>query len=496
MDPWPDFPVIYEINTWVWLDDLSRQAGEPVTLGSVPQAELERLADLGFDALWLMGVWQRSPAGRRIARAHPDLQAEYRRALPDFSPEDVVGSPYAVHRYRVDTALGGDEELVVLRERLQALDLKLLLDFVPNHLAVDHPWLAEHPERFVNSSEADLRREPGNYFRARGGVFAHGRDPTFSGWSDTVQLDYRRPETRRAMTGALLDVARRCDGVRCDMAMLVTREIFSRTWGGPFDPPEAEFWPAAIGQVKAAQPGFLFVAEVYWDREFELQQMGFDYTYDKRLYDRLKNGDPAAVGDHLRLASFDYQRRLLRFIENHDEPRATAAFGPAQSRAAAIAALTLPGARLLHQGQMEGHETRLPVQLGRRRSETPDPDLEAFYRRLLGALRRRAFHEGHWQLLAPREAWAGNPSHRNYLASRWTRGDERWLAVSNLAPHPSQCFLPLELPELAGWSWEFQDVLSDANYRRDGDDLLRRGLYLDVPGYGAHLFQIHHREKE
>src|SRR5688572_12462396 len=115
MSAWPAEPTIYEINTWVWLHELGRQEGRPVTLGSVPQAELERLAGYRFDALWLMGVWQRSPAGRTVARAHAGQIAEYRAALPDATTQDIVGSPYAVQRYDVDPALGGDAELAVLR---------------------------------------------------------------------------------------------------------------------------------------------------------------------------------------------------------------------------------------------------------------------------------------------------------------------------------------------------------------------------------------------
>ena len=493
MSNWPTYPIVYEINTWVWLNDLSREAGRPVTLGNVPQAELERLAGYGFDALWLMGVWQRSPGGRKIAQEHPGLQAEYRRALPDYTPKDVVGSPYAIYRYRVDPTLGGDEELAALRQRLRLLGLRLVLDFVPNHLAVDHAWLAEHPERLVQGSAARLARQPGNYFgRDAGGqrrVFTHGRDPNFGGWTDTVQLDYRRPDTRRAMSDTLLAVAGHCDGVRCDMAMLVNQDVFLRTWGGKFDPPRAEFWPAAITDVKAAHPDFLTLAEAYWDLEWELQQQGFDYTYDKRLYDRLLGGDASSVRLHLQ-ASLEYQRHLARFIENHDEERALAAFGPQRSRAVATLALTLPGLRLLHEGQLEGRRFKLPVQLDRRQPEPPEPGLEPFYRRLLAALRHPVLHDGDWRSLEPREQRTGNPSFRHFVAHRWALGDEHRLVVVNLAPDAAQCCLPLDLPALAGRPWRLQDLLSGARYVRDGDELLARGLYLDLPGYGCHLFEL------
>ena len=288
---WPKDPTVYELNTWVWLNDLSRETNQRVTLANVPKVELERLAALHFDALWLMGVWERSPAARKIAQQHPGLQNEYHRALPDYTSEDVVGSPYAVYRYCVDPALGEDEELATLRQRLRDLGLRLILDFVPNHLAIDHAWVTDHPEHLLQGSKAELLTEPNNYFsRDVGGygqVFAHGRAPGSGAWTDTVQLDYRQPDTRRAMSETLMAVAERCDGVRCDMAMLVTHDVFRRTWGGEFSPSGAEFWPAAIDNVRARYSDFLMLAEVYWDLEFNLQQQGFDYTYDKRLYDRI-----------------------------------------------------------------------------------------------------------------------------------------------------------------------------------------------------------------
>ena len=220
-----------------------------------------------------------------------------------------------------------------------------------------------------------------------------------------------------------------------------------------------------------------------------LMQKGFDYTYDKRLYDRLLDGDATSVRHHLH-AGPEYQRHLVRFIENHDERRALAAFGPQRSRAAAALALTLPGLRLLHEGQLEGRRLKLPVQLGRRHPEPPEPGLEPFYQRLLAALRHPVFHDGNWRLLEPLKAWAGNPSHRSFVAHLWTSGEEHRLVAVNLASHPAQCYLRLDLPTLAGRAWRLQDLLSDAQYVRDGNELLVRGLYLDLPDHACHLFRL------
>jgi glycosidase len=499
MTSWPKYPTVYEINAWVWLHELSRSYGRQLSFADVPQSELERLALYSFDAVWLMGVWERSPGARQISRTNPTLREEYARTLPDYTDDDVVGSPYAIGSYTVDPTLGGDEGLAVLRARLVELGMLLILDFVPNHMAIDHRWLTEAPERLVQGDADSLAREPQNYFRAGEGegaggddgarVFAHGRDPYFDGWPDTVQLDYRRAETREAMTETLLSVASRCDGVRCDMAMLVTREVFSRTWGGEFDSTDAEFWPEAISRVKAVYLDFLLMAEVYWDMEYEMQRQGFDFAYDKRLYDRLLHEGAPSVRGHLN-ADMSYQSRLVRFVENHDEPRALVAFGPERLPAASTLTLTLPGLRLLHEGQLEGRRTKLSVHLGRRPEETADAAVEQHYRRLLAALAHVVFHEGRWRQIEPREAWAANPSHQNFVSSLWTTDEDLRLVVVNLSTDRAQCYLPLDLPALTGCTWTLIDLLSDARYERDGDALLSPGLYLDVPAYGYHLFEI------
>jgi hypothetical protein len=291
------------------------------------------------------------------------------------------------------------------------------------------------------------------------------------------------------MTDALLSIAARCDGARCDMAMLVTREIFLRTWGGEFEPAVAEFWPEASRRLRAEHPDFLLMAEVYWDMEYSLLQQGFDFAYDKRLYDRLLGDDAEGVRAHLR-ADLGYQGRLVRFVENHDERRAQESFGPARAPAATALTLTLPGLRLFHEGQLEGWRTKLSVHLGRRPQEPTDEGVLTFHRQLLAALARPVFHDGAWRQVEPREAWNGNPTHLHFVAGRWELGAELRLTAANLSNGRAQCYLPLELPALAARRWLLRDLLSEASYERDGDGLLSPGLYLDVPAYGHHLFEL------
>lgn len=481
-------PLIYEINTWVWLDELSRKEGRFLTLASVPDTEWDRIASLGFNAVWLMGIWERSPEGIRISMTNDGLLADFRRALPDFTDRDNVGSPYCVRRYTVDPHLGGPEALAAARKKLADRGLSLILDFVPNHVAPDHPWVIEHPEYFIQGSADDLERDPSGFLTLAGGVFACGRDPYFPAWPDVLQLNAFDKGLRSAVIETLTDIAGQCDGVRCDMAMLLMNSIFESTWGNRAGPrPEADYWPEIVPAVRKKNPEFRFIAEAYWDLEWELQQQGFDWCYDKRLYDRLEHDPAESVRLHL-CADLAYQEKLLRFIENHDEPRASAAFTPEKHRAAAVVALTLPGAGLIHEGQLEGRRVRLPVFLARRPEETPDYELLAFYQRLLDTLRRGDFLQGDWAL-CERTGWEDNKSFMNLVS--WCRQKEgaRCLIVVNLSDTASQCLVRIPLDDLKGRIWRLKDAFTSEVYERDGDVMCGQGIYVDLPAWGFHLLE-------
>lgn len=485
----PRYPALLQINTRVRLTELSRALGRRATLDDIDDAELDRLAALGFDWIWLLSVWQTGAAAQRISRG-PEWREAFQRTLPDLQDADIGGSGFAITAYSVHADLGGDAALARLRERLRQRGLRLMLDFVPNHVAPDHPWVDAHPEFFVDGDDDDLARAPRNYVRLQTKqgprVLAHGRDPYFDGWPDTLQLNYGHAPLQQAMIGELQRIAGQCDGLRCDMAMLVLPEVFERTWGIRSQP----FWPKAIAAMRQARPEFEFMAEVYWDLEWTLQQQGFDHCYDKRLYDRLRALDATPVREHLR-GGLDYQDRLARFLENHDEPRAAATFAPAVHAAAAVIAFCTPGLRFFHQGQFEGRRVHVSPHLVRAPDEPVDATLLAFYARLLQALRHPALRDGQWSPLDCVEAWDHNPSAAQFIAWRWELPGSGWLcAAVNYAPQRGQCFVRLPCPELAGRQWCWRDLLGEAVYERPGDDLLARGLYLDLPGWGHHLFEV------
>jgi hypothetical protein len=485
----PRYPSLYEVNTRVLLRHLAREAGSHTTLDDIPDAWLAGLAACGFDWVYLMGIWETGEAGRRVSRSNVQWLTEYRDLLPDLREEDICGSGFAVAGYSLHPDLGEPEALVRFRDRLHRQELSLMLDVVPNHTARDHPWAQDHPDYYIHGTEEDLARQPQNFtaLDLPGGsaVLARGRDPYFDGWPDTLQLDYGNPGLQEAMIAEVQGNARQCDGVRCDMAMLVLPEVFRQTWGREIEP----FWPEAIGRVRKEHPGFVFMAEVYWDLGWTLQQQGFDYTYDKRLYDRLRNGEARPVREHFR-ADPEYQRKSVRFLENHDEPRAAAIFPSERHRAVAVLTFLCPGLRFFHQGQFAGRRKKAPVHLCREPEEPTDRVIEEFYRQLFACLRLAAFRNGEWRLIDCNPAWEGNPSHDGYIAFAWEGEGGRYLVAVNYAPDRGQCYVPLPWPDLAGKTVRLRDLMGPERHDRDGGSLLSPGLYLDIPGWGCHVFEV------
>jgi glycosidase len=377
--------IIFELNARVYGKRFDK----------ITNKELKQLASLGFDWLWVMGIWRTSEAGRLIAR----------QAAPDFE-----ASPYAIVDYEVNPDLGGELAFRDLVDRAHAAGLRVMADFVPNHMAVDSPLIDSHPEFFIQSHPEWRPERQEDYFNHRVGRLAHGRDPYFAGWTDTAQLDYLHPGLRAYQIEVLKRMASMVDGLRCDMAMLVLREQIKNQWytyvdwdGFAYHMPE-EFWSVAIRAVRDVRSDFVFMAEVYWDKEPYLQQLGFDLTYNKKLYDLLAhNVRPEEVAGYLQSTSYDYLAHSVHFLENHDEERAATRFGERQRPAAALS-FSIPGVPFVHQGQMEGLTERLPVQrIQPLTIEQPDKNLQKFYKQLLEVVKDPLFRSGEMKTLGVRD---------------------------------------------------------------------------------------------
>jgi hypothetical protein len=487
---WSHCPSIYEINTRVWLADLSTKYGAFIELDSVPSAEWDAIAEFGLDAVWLMGVWERSAAGIAIANRNRHLHDDFRRALPEFQPRDNVGSPHCVRRYEVEELLGGPRGLAYARKELARRGMRLILDFIPNHVGPDHRWVSDHPEYFIQGTTEDATNDRSSYMWVEGREIALGRESCCFVWPDVLQLNAFHPGLRLAMMETVAGIASQCDGVRCHKASILEHPAFERTWRNRAgERPGKEYWIELISTIKRAYPDFLFIAEADGDRQWRLQQQGFAFCYDKGLYDQLEHGAPESVRLHL-CADIAYQKKLVRFIENHGEPRAAATFSPAKERAAAIMMATLPGARLFHEGQFEGRKVRVPEFLGRRPVEFADEQLRAFYRKLLKTVANPLFHDSQWGL-CERTGWPDNPNFQNLVAWSWTDIGQRCLVVVNLSDSPARARVGVPWNNVHGETWVLSDVLSGATFDQAADEIQRRGLYVDLGPWDCHLFRCY-----
>ncbi len=475
-------PHILEIDTRAWLKRLEAKHGHAFTLRDIPEQFLDTIVSMGFDAVWLMGVWQQSPMGLTIARHSTEIQNQVRAIKPDVKPEDISASPYAVYDYTVDESLGGTEALQAFRKRLQDRGISLLLDFVGNHMAIDCPAVSSDPDLFVNTGTVEPAHHKDWFFKNPNGIYiAHGRDPYFAPWTDTAQLNYFNPKTREYMLNNLRRVAQLCDGVRCDLAMLTLNKVHRDIWwefiGGTL--PKEEFWHQALSCIRDEYPEFAFIAEVYWGLEWEVQEMGFDYTYDKILYDRLRFSSSQDIKGHLG-AEHLYQMRSMRFTSNHDEEEPLKAFGREKSLAASTIIATLPGARLFQFFQLLGRPARMPIQYVQDWFEK-DEGVFAYYQKLLNIASSPAFHGGQWSLF--NVGSAGDDTARNILSWQWKQMNTGKLIVINYSDLPAKCRLPLKNVHGASVKEEFSGKEIAVT-----DEIKVQGVELVLQPYESKIF--------
>lgn len=482
-------PHLYEINTWAWLEELSARAGRQIQLADVADSEWDTLEKRGFDIVWLMGVWQRSPESQRIALADPSNHAAYDRALPGWKAADVISSPYAVAGYTPDPRIGTWDALDRVRDKLHRRGMALFLDFVGNHTALDHPWTREHPEFYFWGTQQDFELNPSAFypFPMRDGTrfLVLARDPYFPPWKDVAQLNHFHAGMRAAQLQDLRTIAKHCDGLRCDMAMLHLSDIFAKVWSHFLQDataPKKEFWTEAHETV----PGLVLLAEAYWGTEPRLLDLGFSFAYDKHLYDAVRDENADAARAILSAAP-DYQARFARFLENHDEARCNMVFG---GRLPAVVTMmgTLPGLRFYHQGELDGRRMQLPITLRVAAEETTDPMAKVLFEKILRITNEDVFHEGEWRLL--QVAAEGAPTIGNLIVYEWrSRNSWKMIAV-NPGSGSAQGRVGISDGAAPAKEYDFNDELNGVNYPRNGEELRNIGLFVRLEGHQAHLFDI------
>jgi len=483
----PIHPRIYEINTRVWLQQLSIKLNRQINLDNIPPQEWLKIRNLGCDWVWLMGVWQKSLISQKLARKDSYLQTEYSKISPYWSDEDIVGSPYAIKDYSLNYNLGNNDSIDYAKEVMHHYGIKLMLDFVPNHTACDHYWVWQHPQYYIWQQEAN----PKTNISLQGKNFAFGKDPNYDPWKDTLQLNYFNQETRQTLIEELLKISQYCDGVRCDMAMLVTNDIFSNTWKRElnemgFTKPKEEFWSQAISQIKSKRADFQFVAECYWNTEKMMQEQGFDFTYDKVLYDMLLDKTSKNINNYL--TNQLNPEKWLRFIENHDEKRAATEFGLAKSQAAIILISFLPGATLIYQGQENGFKIKLPVQLITQPEEESNEKLMSFYRKL-GNIVQKIFSSTTQSYKVKTCGWPDNNSFENLIVVGLKNDKHIYIIVINYSDIQSQGKIYFNIANNSS-KLLFIDMLNNQEYIYHVEKIENEGLFVDLGPWQSHVFEI------
>lgn len=482
-------PHLYEINAYQWLERLSQKLGRNIQLRDVPDSEWDAIAQMGFDIVWLMGVWRRSPISADLDQKNHAAYGAYSEALPGWTADDIIGSAYSVRGYEPDPRIGTWDDIDRARQKLHDRKAALFLDFVGNHTALDHPWVTDHPEYYVQGSPQDAEKSPSDYYKAhskKGAIYiALGKDPYFPAWDDVAQLNHFSLEMRAAQLAELKKIASHCDGVRCDMAMLQLNEIFEKIWRpqiGDTKPPTNEFWTDA----RAAAPNLVLLGEAYWGTEDRLIELGLNFVYDKGLYDSVRDGK---IGDiHWRLSRpFDQQTHLARFLENHDEPR-FAAFSNNRLVAVAILMGTLPGMRFYQQGEEMGIKLRAPIELRRIAEQPVDPVRKEFFAKLFSATRDDVFHLGQWSAISVTRD--NEPTEGNLFVCEW-RSDKSWKVIAcNLSGAPAQGRIHLKGGIDPKIDYNFTDELDGTQYMRHGAEIAGEGLFVRRDAFEAHLFNV------
>ncbi len=349
---------------------------------------------------------------------------------------------------------------------------------------------ASIPNFYVQGAQGDFDDDPSLFYRietAKQSLFlAHGKDPYFPPWTDSLQLNHFSLPMRAAQLATLRTIAEHCDGIRCDMAMLHLNDIFEKNWSRFLNgaaPPATEFWI----EVRLAVPNLILLAEAYWGTERRLLDLGFSFVYDKELYDAVRD---IVMPDVRSLLKDDlaHQKHLTRFLENHDEPRAANVFSAERLPSAATLMGTLPGMRLYHQGELDGSRIHLPIALRMAADEAPDPSAAAFFTKILRITGDDVFHRGAWNLLTVTPEGDAPPD--GLIVYEWRSADSWKVIAVNLTGQASQGRVHFANRSLSAKEYVFYDELNDVRYVRPGDEMRGAGLFVRREGFEAHVFDV------
>jgi glycosidase len=433
---WMPSLVLIAKNAYVWLDQLSKQYRQAIQhLDQIPDEELDKLSMWGFTGLWLIGLWERSPASKRIKQL---------RGNPD-----AVASAYSLLDYQISADLGGEEAYQNLRQRAWQRGIRLASDMVPNHMGIDSHWVIEHPDWFISqdyspfpsysfsgtnlswdervgiyvedhyfdNTDAAVVFKRVDFWNGQEKYIYHGNDGTSMPWNDTAQLDYLKPEVREAVIQTILHVARKFPVIRFDAAMTLAKKHYQRLWfpepgtGGAI-PSRAEhgltkeqfdaampieFWRELVDRVAQEVPDTLLLAEAFWLMEgYFVRTLGMHRVYNSAFMNMLRDEKNAEYRQVIKnTLEFDPEilKRYVNFMNNPDERTAVDQFGKEDKYFGICTMMvTLPGLPMFGHGQVEGYTEKYGMEYRRAYwDEKPDDTLVERHRRQVFPLLKKRY---------------------------------------------------------------------------------------------------------
>ncbi len=552
---WMPNVIMIAKSTFVWMDQLSKQYGRSITrLDQIPDSELKLLSSRGINTLWLIGLWERSEASRKIKNACGN---------PDAAP-----SAYALKNYEIADELGGWEALHNLKGRCLSFGIRLASDMVPNHTGIDSDWVREYPDRFIQLGESpfpgytfngmNLSDSPGtgifledhyydktdaavvfkhiDYNTGKVRYIYHGNDGTSMPWNDTAQLNYLDAEVREAVIRTVVHVASTFPVIRFDAAMTLAKKHIQRLWypapgqGGDI-PSRAEhglsndefnrlipreFWKEVVERVAQEAPDTLLLAEAFWMMEgYFVKNLGMHRVYNSAFMNMLKNEENGKYRQTIKnTLTHDPEilKRFVNFMNNPDEDTAVLQFGRGDKYFAVCTMLaTLPGLPMIGHGQIEGFEEKYGMEYRKAYfNETPDQDFIARHEREIFPLmkRRYLFSEAAFFLLYDLVEENGGVNENVFVWSNKFRDQYSLTAVNNSFESASgriyhsvlkkeresgrlvsfSIFQALDLEEGENNFVYFNEINSGLTYIQSTGEILSKGIYIELNGYGKNVF--------
>lgn len=484
------YPSMYEVSARPWLYSLSLKYKQSITsFKQIPDEVFNTLKSQGFTFIWVMGVWSIGSYGVTHDRTNPRLTNKFKQILPDYKDTDAIGSPYAITDYICNPELcpGGNADLMWLKSQLNERGMYLMLDFVPNHSALDSSWVTEHIEYYIRAPKGMTELDPDVYYT--NGI-AYGSTKGLDDiWSDVGQLNYFNKDTRALMLEKLLVVAEFSDAIRVDTASFIVNRIFKSSWkeqldSWGYDEPADEFWPNAIKTVKAKYPNIKFFAEVFGELVMEMLNEGFDYAYEKGLLDVLMNDGIDTVKNYITYMR-QWQEKTARFLENHDDNRAVAFFDKNEQKsfAAALIAYTLPSMRFFFQDCFYGYKNKLDVHLLRAQDEPKSESAEVFYDKLFKLINSDTMSNGKWEPVKfnGRDGW-------KFLSWKWLNAEEKIIVVVNFSDAKGEGNVVISDVKGEG-EITIKDMLSDEEFKVDAEEVKTKGFTVSVSEWYGRVLQ-------